>query len=94
MRTNLSLDAAKALLDGGIDATSALNCALKRVMLHSPEDDYTDLKKPFGRAMAGILASTVDVALQAYPELKPDEDAWVEIARKCAAARACNGLND
>lgn len=90
MLMNLSLDAAKALLDGGIDATSALNSALKGVLLHSSEDDYARLKKSFGIAMAGVLAATVDIALQAYPELKPDRDAWEEIARECAARRACN----
>lgn len=92
MQMSLSLHAAKALLDGGIDATSALNSALERVMLHASEEDYAELKKSFGHAMAGVLAATVDVALQAYPELKPDSDAWQEIARGCAARRACNKI--
>lgn len=84
MLMNLSLDAAKAFLDGGIDATSALNSALKGVLLHSSEDDYAGLKKSFGHAMASFLAATVDIALQAaYPELKPDRDAREEIAREC-----------
>lgn len=80
---NLYLDAAKAFLDGGIDATSALNSALKGVLLHSSEDGYAGHKKSFGHAMASVLAATVDIALQAYPELKPDRDARGEIAREC-----------
>jgi len=68
---SLSLDAAKELLNGGIDATSALNSALERVLLHSSQDDIAGLKKSFGDAMAGVLAATVGVALQAYPELSP-----------------------
>jgi len=89
MLINLSLDPAKAFFNGGIDATSALNSALKGVLLHSSEDDYAGLKKSFGHAMAGALAATVDIALQAYPELRPDRDASEEIARECDARRAC-----
>ncbi|WP_447095968.1 hypothetical protein [Pseudomonas sp. CF10PS3] len=82
MLMNLSLDAAKAFLAGGIDATSALSSALKGVLLHPSEDDYAGLKKSFGHAMASVLAPTVDIALQAYPELKHDRDAREEIARE------------
>lgn len=90
---NLSLDAAKALWDGGIDAIAALNTALNRVLLHSSEDIHAGLKKSFGYAMASVLTATVDVALQTYPELKPDKDAWIELARESAARRAA-GLID
>ncbi len=40
--------------------------------------------------MASVLAGTVDVAVQTHPELKPNKDIWMEIARECAARRVCN----
>lgn len=90
MQMDLSRDAAKALLDGGIDATAALNSALKRALLHSSKTHHAGLKKSFGNMMASVLAATVDVAVQTYPETKPDRDTWMETARECAAKRACN----
>ena len=84
----LSQDAAKALLDGGIDATAALNDALKRALLHSPEASHAELKKAVGHAMAGILEATVNVAVQTYPDLKPDAETWAAIVRESAARRA------
>lgn len=84
---NLTPDAAKALLDGGIDATAALDSALQRVLQHSPADDHPALKKAFGSAMAGVLEATVNVALAAYPQLQPDRAGWLGIAKACAAGR-------
>ena len=60
---SLSLDAAKALLDGGIDATAALSTVLNQVLLHSPEEIHAGLKNSFGAAMLSVLTATVDVAL-------------------------------
>ncbi|WDY55872.1 hypothetical protein [Pseudomonas sp. PSKL.D1] len=85
---NLSPGAAKALLDGGIDATAALNDALKRALLHSPAASHAELKRAVGHAMAGVLEATVDVAVQTYPDLKPDKETWAAIARECAIRRA------
>lgn len=59
----LSLDAAKALLDGGIDAAAALSTVLNQVLLHSPEEIHAALKNSFGAAMVSVLTATVDVAL-------------------------------
>ncbi|WP_445671844.1 hypothetical protein [Pseudomonas inefficax] len=84
----LTRDAAKALLDGGIDATAVLNRALKRALLHTVDDDQAGLKKSFGIMMAGVLEATVNVALQAYPEMKPDREAWRDIVKARAASRA------
>lgn len=60
---SLSLDAAKALLDGGIDAAAALSTVLNQVLLHSPEEIRAGLKNSFGAAMVSVLTATVDVAL-------------------------------
>jgi hypothetical protein len=83
----LTRNAAKALRDGGIDATAALDSALAEVLLHSPADQHAELCKAFGQAMAGVLQATVEVALQAHPELTPDRQAWMEIAKASAARR-------
>lgn len=83
----LTQDAAKALLNGGIDATAALNSALECALLHTIDDDQAGLKKSFGVVIASVLEATVNVALQAYPEQKPDREAWQAIVRECAAMR-------
>jgi len=83
MLMDLSRDAAKASLDGGIDATAALTSGVAAFILRGP----CWAKKTFGNMMASVLAGTVDVAVQTYPELKPNKDIWMEIARECAARR-------
>ncbi|MFK3775615.1 hypothetical protein [Pseudomonas sp. NPDC089406] len=85
---NLTPNAAEALLDGGIDATAALDSSLQRMLQHLPDEDHAAAKEAIGLAMAGVLQATVDVALRAYPALQPDREAWLRIARECAGRRA------
>lgn len=74
-------------LDGGIDAVAALNEALKDALIGLPPDSQSEIKLAIGRAMSAVLDETVNPAVQAYPELRPDET-WIAIARTRATARA------
>ncbi|KAF1311044.1 hypothetical protein BLX42_10635 [Pseudomonas sp. SG-MS2] len=68
----LAGEAATALLGAEIDATAALDSALKREPLH---------------AMAGVLEPSVNVAMQTSPELKLSREIWQEVVSECDAAR-------
>jgi hypothetical protein len=83
-----TLSCARALRDGGIDAVSALNEALKDALIGLPPESECELKRAVGRAMAAVLDETVNPAVQAFPELKPDAAAWIAIAKARANARA------
>ena len=84
----ITLHAARALRDGGIDAVAALNAALVDVLANLPADQHEKAKREVGRAMAAVLERTVEPAVNAYPELEPDESTWAEVARTKAAMRA------
>ncbi len=83
-----TLECARALRDGGIDAVAALNAALAEALAHAPEDFHRDLKRAIGRAMSAVLDETVNPAVRAYPELDPDDATWIAVAKARAAARA------
>lgn len=84
----LTIKSARALRDGGIDATAALNEALKEVLLNLPPEKHQDIKLAVGKAMAAVLDETVNPAVQAFPELEPDEKTWAAVAKASAAKRA------
>ena len=83
-----TLDCARALRDGGIDAVAALNDALTIALVDLSPEEQKYLKREFAAAMAAVLDVTVNPAVQAFPELRPDETAWVEVARIRASARS------
>jgi hypothetical protein len=85
-----SLSCARALRDGGIDAVAALNEALRDALIDLPPESHSEVKLAIGRAMSAVLDETVNPAVQAYPELRPDEDTWIAIARTRAAARVAS----
>jgi hypothetical protein len=77
---------ARALRDGGINAVSALNEALKTALAGLPPESGREIKHIVGRAMATVLDETVHPAVQAFPELEIDSATWIAIAnssRKC-----------
>ena len=84
----LTAESALALRNGGIDATAALNEALKEVLAHLPTEAHSDAKIAVGRAIAAILDATVNPAVQAFPQLSPDEATWVSVAKARAAKRS------
>ena len=84
----LTIKSARALRDGGIDATAALNEALKDVLLDLPPEKHKEFKFAIGRAIAAVLDETVNPAVRAFPELEPDEATWIAVAKGSAAKRA------
>lgn len=84
----LTLDAARALRDGGIDAVAALNEALAEALSVLPIQSHSEVKHAMGRAMAAVLEETVELAVRAFPELEPDESTWASVAQARAAKRA------
>lgn len=64
---------AKALRDGGIDATAALDHALSLAV---------------GKTMAAVMEQMLAPAIRAYPELEPNDTTWRAVALERARARA------
>jgi hypothetical protein len=85
---SLTLNCARALRDGGIDAVAALDAALLDALAEAPPNDHHEIRIVLGRAMVAVLDETVNPAVSAYPELDPDEKTWREVVRARAAARA------
>lgn len=85
-----TLNSARAIRDGGIDAVAALDAALAEALADAPQDSHPQLKLAIGRAMAAVLDATVNLAVRAYPELEPSEETWVAIAKARAAARGAS----
>jgi hypothetical protein len=83
-----TFNCARALRDGGIDAVAALNEALREALVGLPSESQRELKLAFGQAIGAVLDATVNPAVHAFPELKPDELTWIAIAKACANARA------
>lgn len=73
----LTLEAARELRDGGIDACAALNHALADTLTHLPIEKHAEVKLSIGRAMAAILDETVHQAMSAFPELEPNDETWL-----------------
>ena len=85
-----TLNCARAIRDGGIDAVAALDTALADALADAPEDSHPEIKLAIGRAMAAVLDATVNLAVRSYPELEPSEEAWVATAKARAAARGAS----
>ena len=84
----LTLEAARLLRDGCIDAAAALDTALRDALKRLPKEDRSTWTQAIGRAMAEVFDQVMNPALVAFPELEVDEAAWVKIAREQAAKRA------
>jgi|EndMetStandDraft_4_1072995.scaffolds.fasta_scaffold60605_2 hypothetical protein len=84
----LTLEAARLLRDGCIDAAAALNEALSDALKALPADDRSAWAQATGRAMAEVFEHVLNPVIAEFPELEVDEAAWVGIARDQAAKRA------
>lgn len=86
----LTLAAAKALRDGGIDAMAALDSMLGELLPHLPEALHSEMKRTTGRLMGAVMEETLDKARDAFPELEPDEQTWRAVVRRKALARSAD----
>jgi hypothetical protein len=90
---------ARAVRDGGILASEALNHALASALNSLPAghgvsgDQLNDVKRVFGDVMAEIFESIIGPAMRAFPELEPSQVTWSaaiveqakEVGQKAAA---------
>lgn len=83
-----NIDCARLVRDGGIDAMAALNAALSDAIAGLPAVDQERVKLAFGRAMAEITIEIINPAVEAFPELEPDENTWESVAKVRATERA------
>ena len=83
-----TIDSARHIRDGGIDAMAALNDALREAIGGLSPQDQQQIKNAFGQVMGEITLTLINPAVSAFPELKPDESTWASVARSRAAARS------
>ena len=83
-----TIDSARHIRDGGIDAMAALNEALRESIVGLSPQHQQRIKHAFGQVMGEITMTLINPAMGAFPELKIDERTWASIARARAAARS------
>jgi len=83
-----TVDCARAVRDGGIDAMAALDHALNRAVATLPAESRQALTHAFGQVMGHITHDIIQPAVRAFPELDPDEATWAEVARARAVERS------
>lgn len=76
----LTLSAALALRDGGIDAMAALDQMLTQTLKYLPATQHAEIKLVTGRLMGAVTKETIDRAITAFPELNPDDETWISVA--------------
>jgi hypothetical protein len=86
-----TINCARAVRDGGIDAMAALNAAVSEALAHVAKEHEQELKRAFGRLMGEVIEELINPAISAFPELELDEAAWVAIAKARAEARSNAG---
>jgi hypothetical protein len=86
--TPASMDSARHIRDGGIDAMAALNHALGQAIVGLSPSQQQELRHAFGHVMGEITERLIHPAVSAFPELRPDEATWLSIAKARAAARS------
>jgi hypothetical protein len=84
----LTVESARAMRDGGIDAIAALDTALGKALVAIPVEDSAELRQMFGKIMGTVVFEIINPAINAFPELAVDVSAWGEIAQAQAAARS------
>lgn len=82
-----TIECARAVRDGGIDAMAALNEALREAIDGLPAAQADELKHAFGRIMGDLVEDIINPTVRAFPELDPDPKTWVAVAKARAAAR-------
>lgn len=86
----ITLSAAQALRDGGIDAMAALDSALAIAISSAPEAMHSEMKLAIGRAMSAIMDETFNPAVRTFPELQPSNEVWRATAKERVLARAAS----
>ena len=64
------------------------NEALSEAIAGLATQDQERLKRTFGRVMGKVVEEIINPAVQAFPELEPDEGTWVAVAKARATARS------
>lgn len=85
-----TIDCARAVRDGGIDAMTALNEALREAIAGLTPAQADELKHAFGRVMGDLVEDIINPAVHAFPELDPDPATWIAVAKARATARSDN----
>jgi ubiquinone biosynthesis protein UbiJ len=83
-----SLNCARIVRDGGIDAMAALDQALHEASQNLSRREQQDLKRIFGQVMGEVVVKIINPAAHAFPELELDENTWAAIAKARAEARS------
>lgn len=89
-----TIDCARAMRDGGIDAMAALDDALADALSLVPEAEHRELKQAVGRAMSAIMSEMIHPAVRAFPDLEPTEEIWRSAVKERLGARATKFLSD
>ncbi|MGY4495358.1 hypothetical protein [Pseudomonas sp. TE3610] len=84
----LTIDSARALRDGGIDALAALDAALADTLALLPEAQHAEVKRAIGKAMGAVIEETISRAVSAFPQLSPQQAGWSSIAKAKLMKRA------
>ncbi len=87
-----TIECARALRDGGIDAMAALDDALANALATIPDTAHKEVRHAVGRAMAAIMGEVIGPAVQAFPALEPSEAVWREAVEQRVSARAAKLL--
>jgi hypothetical protein len=82
-----TIEIARIMRDGGIDAMAALNSALEMALVGIAQERAAELKRATGDAMGEICEKIIFPAVRAFPELELDQPGWSEVARARARAR-------
>lgn len=83
-----TLECARVIRDGGIDATAALNAALAEAIVGLSLGYQTALKQAFAHAMGEVIDATIMPSVKAYPKLEPDDETWRSVVKSQATKRA------
>jgi len=82
-----TINCARAVRDGGIDAMAALNEALRKAIVDVPPDQVDAFKLAFGRIMGDLVEDIINPAIEAFPGLDVSEAEWIAIAKARAKER-------
>jgi hypothetical protein len=82
-----TINCARAVRDGGIDAMAALNEALRKAIADVPPEQAHEFKLAFGRIMGELVEEIINPAIAAFPGLDVSEAEWIAIAKACAKER-------
>ena len=83
-----TLDSARLIRDGGIDAMAALDDVIFEATAGLSPQEQRIIRRAFGEAMEGIVHNLINPAIRAFPELKTDQSTWSAIAESRASIRA------